>query len=233
MTEVRVSEQFCVGWDPAKQKDYSAISVLERVTFRWSDLEQHGFEPPMLVDKSREEFHVRHLQRLRRGTNFVDQVNIVAALFRALPPAKEPAALCLDLGGLGRPLFDLAKKRGLTPYGILITGGTSESRPTRYEYHVPRKVLLSNLAVMLQNGLLKVAEGLAEGETLVTELANVRLRAFAEDDDANVTDDLAFSVAYPAYFQMRRRRPNLRLVHESQRAAAAGLGGLAVIRGEI
>jgi hypothetical protein len=210
--EIRVSCQFGIGWDPAKQKDYSAISVLERVNFVWSVLEQRGFEPPMLVDKSREEYHVRHLQRLKRGTNFVDQVDIVAALYRALPPAKEAPALCMDLGGLGRPLYDLAKKRhGLAPYGILITGGFAESRPSRLEYHVPRKVLLSNLAVLLQNDILKISPGLAEGETLVTELSNVRLRAFAESDDSNVTDDLAFSVAYPAYFMTRRPKP-LRVV---------------------
>lgn len=206
--EMRISEQFTLGWDPAKQRDYSAIAVLERVRFVSNVVEQRGFEPPALLEKSREEYWVRHLQRLKRGTNYVDQVEIVGALFRALPVTKEPPTLCLDVTGAGRPLEDVARRRGLQPHAILITGGHAETRVGRFELHVPRKVLLTNLAVQLQNGTLKVAPGLAEGETLVTELANVRLRAFsAEAENDTVTDDLAFAVALGLLLQMRRPKP--------------------------
>jgi hypothetical protein len=212
---VRVSQQFTLAWDPAKQRDYSAICVMERVKLRAYELVQNGFEVPMTQTHEAEEFHVRHLQRLAKGTNFVEQVEIVAALFNALPATREEAALCIDSGGLGKPLVDLAKKKGLRPVSILLTGGQAETRVSRFELHVPRRVILTNLAVLIQNKMLKVAPDLAEAETLATELANVRLRAFAsESSNDNVADDLAFSVALASYYQTRRPTP-LRIIKGS------------------
>lgn len=209
MSDAEISEQFVLSWDPAKTRDYSAIAVTERVRLVTMDLRQRGFEPPVTERQEQEEIRVRHVQRLKQGTDFVQQVEIVAALFRMLPVRKEPAALCLDAGGLGRPLLDIAKKRGLSPYGILLTGGSAESRPSRYELHVPRKVLLTNTAVLLQNGMLQIADDLPEADGLTQELSSVRYRAQAENDD--VTDDMAFAVMLGAYFHMRRPKP-LRVV---------------------
>lgn len=206
-----------VGVDLGQQRDYTAISVTERVHAptgreiegeRWDSRLEAYFAarvPEMAV-----EYRVRHLERPALGTPYTEIAQRILELVKTL--GGEPA-LVVDATGVGRPVMDMLFKelRGglkgttikVTPCPVTITGGDSASRnPDGGGWRVPKRDLVSAALVLLQNGRLKIAEALPLRETLVRELLNFRVKinistahdsyeAWREGDH----DDLVLSVA--------------------------------------
>src|SRR6201989_2750881 len=69
-------------------------------------------------------FQVGHLERLPLGTTYPAIVAHVTRLLTKLPDHSE---LVIDFTGVGRPVFDMFVYSGISPIGILITGGTAET----------------------------------------------------------------------------------------------------------
>src|SRR5437588_8698153 len=70
-------------------------------------------------------FQVGHLERLPLGTAYPAIVAHVSRLLTKLPGHPE---LVIDFTGVGRPVFDMFVYSGISPTGVLITGGTAETR---------------------------------------------------------------------------------------------------------
>ena len=206
-------EAFVIGCDLGQSQDFTALSILERITVTASSIQQQGFEPPAVVETTKKIHHLRHLQRLKLGTGYPEIVNIVGAILKSLPPAKIAPALVIDATGVGRPVVDMMKKAGLRPIAVTITGGFDENRAASDDWKVPKRNLVSTLAVLMQSGRLKVAPDLAEGETFVAELSNFKVKISAAGHDSynswreSVHDDLVLSVALAAWWAERRALP--------------------------
>jgi len=116
-------------------------------------------------------FQVGHLERLPLGTTYPAIVAHVSRLLTKLPGHPE---LVIDFTGVGRPVFDMFVYSGISPIGVLISGGTAETRdgPT---CSVPKLTLVSRLQALLHEGRLKILRELAEAETLVRELQDFRV----------------------------------------------------------
>ena len=116
-------------------------------------------------------FQVGHLERLPLGTTYPAIVAHVSRLLTKLPGHPE---LVIDFTGVGRPVFDMFVCSGISPIGVLISGGTAETRdgPT---CSVPKLTLVSRLQALLHEGRLKILRELAEAETLVRELQDFRV----------------------------------------------------------
>ena len=209
-TEGITSEGFVIGCDLGQANDFTALCVLEKLRDVSSTIQQKGFEPPTSITTTRNIFHLRHLQRLKLGTGYPDIVNIVGTMLKALPTAKIAPALVVDATGVGRPVIDMMQKAGLRPIAVTITGGFDENRVLSNEWRIPKRNLVSTLAVLLQSGRLKVAPDLAEGETFVSELSNFKVKISAAGHDSysswreSVHDDLVLSVALGAWFGERK-----------------------------
>jgi hypothetical protein len=209
-TDARTSEGFIVGVDLGQANDFTALCVLEKLRDVSSTIEQKGFEPPAVVTSTKNIFHLRHLQRLKLGTGYPDIVGIVGTMLKALPPAKQAPALVTDATGVGRPVIDMMQKAGLRPIAVTITGGFDENRVASNDWRIPKRNLVSTLAVLLQSGRLKVAPDLAEGETFVSELSNFKVKISAAGHDSynawreSIHDDLVLSVALAAWFGERK-----------------------------
>src|SRR5260370_40051172 len=63
---------------------------------------------------------------------------------------------------------------GISPLGVLITAGNSETRGCPV-YSVSKLTLVSRLQALLHEGRLKILRELAEAETLVRELQDFRV----------------------------------------------------------
>ena len=63
---------------------------------------------------------------------------------------------------------------GLSPVGVLITGGTAETYEGGIYYGVPKIVLVSRLQCLLHEGRLKIHKDLADAPVLVRELQDFR-----------------------------------------------------------
>ena len=116
-------------------------------------------------------FQVGHLERLPLGTTYPAIVAHVSRLLTKLPGHPE---LVIDFTGVGRPVFDMFVYSGISPIGILITGGTAETCDGRI-CSVPKLTLVSRLQALLHEGRLKILKELAEAETLVRELQDFRV----------------------------------------------------------
>ena len=80
----------------------------------------------------------------------------------------------IDFTGVGRPVYDLFLQAGLSPVGVLITGGHAETQEGQI-YSVPKIVLISRLQALLHTGQLKIHKDLPEAPVLVRELQDFRI----------------------------------------------------------
>src|SRR5258708_1585003 len=118
-----------VGLDLGQVQDYTALAVVE----------QTGEHPTA-------RYAGRHLERWGQ-ISYREQVSRVVQLWRATELAQR--ALVVDQTGVGRAPFDMLKIAGVHPVGISIHGGDKVSGSGQ-EYRVPKRDLVSTVAVLLQ-----------------------------------------------------------------------------------
>jgi hypothetical protein len=206
-------EGFVVGVDLGKHVDFTAISILERTTVDSSEIKQRGFEPPTVINTTKKIYHLRHLQRLRLGTPYHEVNDIIATILKALPPARMAPALVVDATGSGDPPVEGMQKAGLRPIAIKIHSGHTENRVSSTQWNVPKRNLVSRLAVVMESGRLKVAPDLVFAETFVNELSNFKVKISVSGHDSydawreSIHDDLVLSVALAVWFAERPVMP--------------------------
>jgi hypothetical protein len=116
-------------------------------------------------------FQVGHLERLPLGTPYP---GIVAHVGRLLGKLSAGTELVIDITGVGKPIFEMFIYSGISPLGVLITAGTTETGAGPI-CSVPKLTLVSRLQALLHEGRLKILRELAEAETLVRELQDFRV----------------------------------------------------------
>lgn len=225
-----------IGVDLGQQRDYTAISVTERVPVPTGEMGtervwDHDFQcfDTRQGEKMALEYRVRHLERPPLGTPYTDVVDRVVKLVKTL--GGNPV-LAVDATGVGRPVTDMLWKtlkeelEGTNIYvdrcAVTITGGDSVTKnPDGGGLRVPKRDLISATLVLLQNGHLKIADALPLKDALVKELLNFRVKiniatahdsyeAWREGDH----DDLVLSVAMACWAGERfLRKPELATVY--------------------
>jgi hypothetical protein len=159
-------------------------------------------------------YHIRHLERPPRGTQYPAVVTRVRKLL-ATPPLSRGTPLVIDKTGVGMAVVDLFVAAGVRPHAITITGGDEVIRDGIYHTKVPKRELVGNLVAVFQTGRLQIAAGLVEEETLVEELANFKVKVnVATGHDRyegwreGIHDDLVLAVAL-AVWHGERMPPSL------------------------
>jgi hypothetical protein len=194
---------FFVGLDLGQAQDFSALAVVERRVLRTGELDEAGQEIRPV------RFDVRHLHRPPLNTPYPAIVETVRTLM-AWPPLAERCHLIADATGVGAPVVDLLKRAGLDPVAVTITGGDSVNGGGR-AWRVPKRDLVSNLAVLFQSERLKVAEGLPHAADLVRELLNFRAKISVAGHDSyeawreGIHDDLVLAVALAVWWANMRK----------------------------
>ena len=92
-------------------------------------------------------YQVGHLERGPLGTPYPGIVAHVGRLLGKLPDPE----LVIDYTGVGRPVFDLFTYAGISPVGVLITGGAVETHDGPI-YGVPKLTLVRARPLALQEG---------------------------------------------------------------------------------
>jgi hypothetical protein len=187
--------EFFVGVDLGQAQDYTGIAVLEKGQI----------------------YQVRHLVRHRSVPypTIVDQIN---SLMHSKELAEAPTSLIVDQTGVGAPVVDFLKDRGLLPKTITITGGDKPQATDEWKrnWRVPKRDLVSNLVVLSQSNRLKIAADLKEAKTLADELQNLRVKINPYTAHDSYTtwregqhDDLVLAVALAAWWAECRPKPRL------------------------
>lgn len=196
---------FIISADLGQANDYTAISILERIIKGKGILGE--------VRQGERRYHLRHLERPPRGTEYPAIVDRLIGLYQSkqLGPCKK--AVVIDFTGVGRPVYDLMERKGfdMSLNAISITGGDKAIEARHGRYNVPKRDLVTNLQVMLQNDEMKIAPGLKEAGALIEELTNFQVKITASGHDiyggrSGVHDDLVLSVAMAAWLARLENR---------------------------
>jgi hypothetical protein len=208
--ETLVDDGFIVGLDLGQARDYTAISIVDKRVITREIAQQYGFESTHRVSTTRvNHFRMGHLERLRLGTSYPDVAAYVGTLLKGLPARPRPPALVVDSTGVGRPVVDMLRAARLRPVAVTITGGNFSTEGFAAELSVPKRDLVSTLAVVFQSGRLKISSRLAAGQQLVDELIGFRVRVSARGHDSygseteSIHDDLVIATALAVYFAER------------------------------
>ena len=180
---------YLLGLDLGQAADFSALAIAER---------PGGF----VADPT---YSVRDLRRWPLHTPYRTIIDDVRATLTA-NELRRRASLVVDGTGVGRPIVEQFQEAitsaAIVP--VLITGGSEQTYENGW-WHTPKRNLASVLAVLLQNGRLKVASALAEAETLMKEMSNFRVKITLAGNDTysawreGLHDDLVLAVALAAW----------------------------------
>src|SRR6185503_20854674 len=120
---------FVVGLDLGQVRDHSAVVINEKRMLGWRD------EPTHVI---------RFVHRFRLGVKYHDVAREVADLIAQLPRLPDPPMLYADSTGVGRPVCDLLREEGLTPFDVTLTAGANWSISGR-SISLPKSLLASTL----------------------------------------------------------------------------------------
>ncbi len=181
---------YFVGLDLGQATDYTAITVIERLET----------EPIT--------YALRHIERPKLGTPYPAIVARVKELVEG-PEIDGRYIIVADATGVGAPVVDLLHQAQLAVAPVTITGGDKPVCEAGH-WRVPKRDLVFGLLTVLQTGRLKVADGLALGPTMITELLNFKVKIdpqTAHDSYAawreGVHDDLVLSAALACWYAER------------------------------
>lgn len=181
---------FYFGLDLGQAQDYSALCAAQKVQAK-EDIQ----------------YHVRHAERFVLGTTYPD---IITKLHDRINAVNIDYITAADATGVGRPVIDLMRKENIKTVPIVITGGEKELfDPELGGWKVPKRVLISNVLVLLQSGQLKFAKGMMHAQTLIDELLNFKIKVTAKGNDTYEAwregdhDDLVLALAMAIWYAVR------------------------------
>lgn len=184
------------GLDLGQSADFTALAVLER------------FNAPGRPAV----YAVRHLERTPLGTDYTAVGDRIARLFAGPPLAG--TVLAVDRTGVGRPVVDMLRTRGVNAdiRAVTITSGLSTTRSDDGGWRVPKRELVASLRTMLSDRRLQVAPGLSTAAALAEELRAFQVRVTAGANEtfgaaAGLHDDLVLAVALAAWAGEQSTRP--------------------------
>jgi hypothetical protein len=187
--------RFYVGLDLGQSRDFTAISAVERVELKGE------WDGAFFAHRKNVALRLRYLERIPLGTTYPEVVRRVAEVLGS-PELSGVCELIVDATGVGRAVVDLLRGAGMncTLSPVMVTGGMRESLVDGY-YHCPKLNLITGMQVALQQGALQIAAGLGHGETLMEEMAQMRVRISPAGHEQfgawreGAHDDLVFAVA--------------------------------------
>jgi hypothetical protein len=205
--------------DLAQLQDFTALSVIRG---RWGETEERGnvetyseegrqdardrgLTPKKEVPTEGRQYEVHHLERIERGTSYVDQAGRFRDVAGQLP---EDVVTIVDATGVGDAVVDMLS--GLNPVSIWIHGGEQVRRDGK-RYRVPKRELAGALQRVLSERRLQVHPSLEHAETLKKEMQNFKAKidpdtgheSYAADWREGDHDDLVLAVAQGLWYAER------------------------------
>ena len=161
-----------IGVDLGKQQCHSAIVVVERIEEGPS---RDHIEVLRGTGSSRKRYVIRHVERVRLGTQHSDVVRRVKHVVSHLSVTMQATCVVVvDESGVGVPVVEAMREAGLGSFcrlnPVVITAGQSATASS-----VPRAELITKMKMMAERGELELATGCMHGEWLKRELLHLRL----------------------------------------------------------
>jgi hypothetical protein len=203
-----------IGVSFGRRWERTGIAIIERVHVPTGEkyVEARGGWPSF-VEKLRVEYHVRYLDRYGPMPRYSTVNQAVVEMVREL---QSDVFLMTDVTGVGTPLWQ--RLRG--HLRAELNGGFKRVKPGIFQVSglqggvaqgadkvisVPRRDLVTNMQLLLEEERIKVSGGLDLASTLQKELLDFKIKAAAsgrEDLESwreGAHDDLVLAVALPAW----------------------------------
>jgi hypothetical protein len=197
---------FHLAVDLGRVRDFTALAVLEVVPPPPIEVYDGFYKVEMVPSKKPPALHIRHLERVKKGTTYPKIVSLVQQRLAAITNVNSTPSLVIDRTGVGVALQDLFEEAGLQPIGITITGGDAITWEGRH-VKVPKRELVTSVHVAMQTGRLKFAEELPELQTLIDELgafdytiSSTGHDTYGNDWRQNAHDDLVLAVSLAVFY---------------------------------
>ena len=193
---------FIIGIDLGQARDHTAVVIFERIEGLTGEAERGRWARQVRYD-------LRHLERPPLGTGYIEVVQRLKHLIARLPKY-ERLRIVVDRTGCGRPVVDFMRKEKLQVIPITITAGGSVTGGAYGGFNVPKKELVSNLAILLQSDRLKISAELPEALQLVEELQNFKMKITLAGNDTYEAwresdhDDMVLAAAMACWYGEKR-----------------------------
>lgn len=198
--------KYILGLDLGQANDPTGLVILERMQNWELDTVPVKDRDPYTVTKWHEKesvkepiYHARHVERLKLGTPYPEVIEYVQELIKT-KEINGNYGLVIDMTGVGRPVFDIAKKAGLDAVGVTITGGDTVSWQSGKTVRVSKRILVGTVTAVMQTGRLRLAKGMDGVDALQKELLDFRVKVTDSANDIysareGAHDDLVLSLA--------------------------------------
>ena len=200
------------GLDLGQALDYTALVAVNKRLVRNPDyMVRHDLleikQDPMVG--MTKEYQVPHVERFPLGTTYPQIITMLTDRINALN--LQGNYMCVpDATGVGRPVVDMLRKNGIACTPVSITGGEKEQFDEQFGgWRVPKRVLVSLLQVLLQNGQLKFAANMPHVDLIVNELAHFKVKVTEAKHDTYEAwregdhDDLVLALALAVWYAVR------------------------------
>lgn len=172
-----MSYRFLLGADLGQSPDPSAIAILEEKLLMLEKGNVNQLNEQLAGGgkiKVLSKLDCRHLERIPLGTPYPRVLDRCQAWLKH-PELAEEAVFLLDYTGVGHPVYDFARDRGMAPIGINIHGGR-ELVATPQGYNVPKRDLVSITLMMFESGRLELSDKDPFTPVLRQELINFSMK---------------------------------------------------------
>lgn len=193
--------EYIVGVDLGQAADFTAISVLHRVPTPTGALREtyRGLNEVVTEAEYSDHFHLRYLERMPLHTPYP---SVVAKVEDLLMKAGPGARAIVDATGVGRPVVEMMTHLPIVPVTITAGGQVNQDY---FGWKVPKRILVSNAQILLQEHRLTFAGKLPKIDELTKELLAFKVKLSAagatfESWREGIHDDLVLSICLGAWW---------------------------------
>jgi hypothetical protein len=214
-----------LGLDLGQRRDFTALATLtcewtvegrDPVTWEWNRI-------PRLI--------LRDLERFPLGTNYLfyaealeERIKHIDAVTQAY--TRRDAVLIVDASGPGGPVVEELRRAnlGIEIKPVIITRGQEPGATAGGWSTVPRKVLLTNLILLLDHKKLVTHSRLEDWPVLLEEMLDLNAST-TQPNKTSAHDDMVMALAIAAW-QATRRHPELLPQRHAARSRWSPTGSL-------
>ena len=191
---------------------------METLTTMGIDLGQRRDFTAIIVDeRGPDDTHtIRGIERPRLGTSYPRIIKRVIEIRNKIEKKTDsPPTIYVDATGVGLPVVQEFREKGIEVTAVSITGGESVTEE-RQEIHVGKLALISRLEVLLADGRISWNGRTPLGKKLTTELHRFQLKvsqsgSLSLEAEKSTHDDLVIALAL-AVFKKSSDHPSITII---------------------
>lgn len=160
---------YYLGVDFGSQQDYTALTLIKR-----NDIikQEYSMTRGLTQEDIRTEYQLLFIERMDLGTPYQKVVDRVSTILRD-EDLRGDIIVVPDATGVGIPIVQLMRSQNVSPMiPISIHGGQATNKNDFGGYSVPKRDLVSALAIVVQSRRLRVASDINYRMQLVHEMQN-------------------------------------------------------------